>query len=101
LETTKLEDATQPLNNAHLVGVTITTTVVCTYVLDQLHGILLETTPQDCAQFSVLKDFMLILLLELVSVFLSVPVLMTFMETQLDLMIRSETMKLTDVKLSV
>lgn len=100
-ETTQLEDATQLLNNARLVGVTITTTVVYIYVQDQLLGILLETTPQGCAQSSVVKDFMQILLLELVSVFLSVPVLMIFMETKLELMIHSETIKPTDVRLSV
>ena len=79
----------------------IITTVVYTYVQDQLRGILLETIPQGYAPFSVLKDFMLTLLLELVSVSLSVLVLMIFMETKLAFMILSEILKLTDARLFV
>ncbi len=99
METTQQEDAIQLLNSVLLVGVMIITTVVYTYVQDQLHGILLETIRQGYAPFSVLKDFTLTLLPELVSVSLSVLALTIFTETKQGFMILSEMLKLTDARL--
>jgi hypothetical protein len=53
--------------------------VVFIYVQDQHHGILLEITQQDYAQYFVQKDYMQIVIQEHDNVFLYVQELMIFM----------------------
>ena len=95
------EDVIPHLSNVRSAGVTITTIAVFIYAQDQLHGIHLETTLQGYAQFSVAKDFMLIVILEPVNVCLYVLAHMTYMEIRLVFMIRSVTVRPTDARLSV
>ena len=89
----------QRLNNVHMVGAMITTTVVYIYAQDQLPGILLETIHQNFAQYFVLKDFMQTVTQEQDNVLPLVQEHMTFTVTKLDCMILLVMMKQTVVKL--